>query len=206
MLKPEIVRLLGNRSRGRVLDAGTGSGWLFEAVDIGERYACDIVKPEVVRSDVAFVQADIAKLPYPSNHFDAIVASIVLCYCKDIDVVASEVNRVTAPGGTLVVALVHPHFYRTGEARDDDRFVIEADLSQREKFNIVIGGTAGPFTYYRYSIPDYINSLIQAGWRLGEISELFIPRAEYEEQFRARDLVRRSTRVPLFVTMAFTKP
>jgi ubiquinone/menaquinone biosynthesis C-methylase UbiE len=206
VLKPEIVRLLGDCSGHRVLDAGTGNGWLFEAVNIGERHACDIVKPENVRRDVAFVQADIAKLPYPAKHFDATVASIVLCYCEDLDVVAAEVHRVTAAGGKLVVALVHPHFYRTGKALGDDRYIIEADLSRPERFEIVIGGTAGPFTYYRHSIPDYVNALLRVGWRLDQMAELFVPRAEYEARFRAHDLVRRSTRVPLFVTMAFTKP
>jgi ubiquinone/menaquinone biosynthesis C-methylase UbiE len=188
-----------------VLDAGTGSGWLFEAVEIGERHACDVAQPEKVRSDVAFVLADIADLPYPANHFDAIVASIVLCYCDDLDAVADELHRVTKPGGTLVVALVHPHFYRTGKALDDDRFLIEADLSLSEQFEVVIGGTAGPFTYYRHSIPDYINALLRAGWQLDEMGELFVPRHEYDARFRAHDLVRRSTRVPLFVTMALTK-
>ncbi|MER9690018.1 MULTISPECIES: class I SAM-dependent methyltransferase [unclassified Mesorhizobium] len=203
VLKPEIIRLLGNRSGERVLDAGTGSGWLFDAVDIGERHACDIARPESVRPDVAFVEANISDLPYPDRHFDAIVASIVLCYCGDLTAVVHELHRVTQPGGTLVVALVHPYFYRTGEALEDDRFVVEADLSQPGRFDIVIGGTAGPFTYYRYSIPDYINALVRHGWQLEETTELFVPRAEYQSRFQANDLVRRSTRVPLFVTFRF---
>src|SRR3954464_13591803 len=114
-------------------------------------------------------------------------------------------HRVTRPGGKLVVALVHPHFYRTGKALEDDRFVVEADLSRADRIDIMIGGTAGPFTYYRHSIPDYVNALIRAGWRLEAMDELFVPRTEYETRFRAHDLVRRSTRVPLFVTMAFNK-
>jgi hypothetical protein len=44
----------------------------------------------------------------------------VLCYCDDLDGVAAELHRVTAAGGKLVVALVHPHCYRTGKALDDD--------------------------------------------------------------------------------------
>jgi SAM-dependent methyltransferase len=205
VLKPEIVRLLGDREDHRVLDAGTGSGWLFDVVDIGERHACDISKPEGVRPDVAFVEADIANLPHPTNYFDAIVASIVLCYCEDLDAVATELHRVTAPGGALVVALVHPHFYRAGKALEDDRFVVEADLSRPDRFDIMIGGTAGPFTYYRNSIPDYVNALIRVGWRLEEMTDLFIPRDEYNTRFRANDLVRRSTRVPLFVTFKFKR-
>jgi SAM-dependent methyltransferase len=200
VLKPEVLRLLGDPIPHRVLDAGTGSGWLFEALDFGERHACDIARPERVRQDVAFVEADIADLPYPNRYFDAIVASIVLCYCEDLDAVATELYRVTRSSGALVVALVHPHFYRTGNALDDDRFVIEADLSRQDRIDILIGGTAGPFTYYRHSIPDYVNALIRAGWELNEMQELFVPRDEYEARFRANDLVRRSTRVPLFVT------
>lgn len=205
VLKPEIVRLLGDRSDDCLLDAGTGSGWLFETINVGERHACDVAMPEDVRSDVAFVRADIANLPYPDGHFDAIVASLVLCYCEDLAVVSSELSRVAAAGSSLVIALVHPHFYRTGVALDDDRFVVEDDLSQPNSFKIVIGGSAGPFTYYRHSIPDYVNALIRAGWRLEALSELFIPHAEYDARFRAHDLVKRSARVPLFVTMALTR-
>jgi ubiquinone/menaquinone biosynthesis C-methylase UbiE len=203
VLKPEVLRLLGDRTTQRVLDAGTGSGWLFEALDFGERHACDIARPERVRQDVAFIEADIADLPYPNNYFDAIVASIVLCYCEDLDAVTAQLYRVTRPGGTLVVALVHPHFYRTGKALEDDRFLVEADLSRPDRIEIMIGGTAGPFTYYRHSIPDYINALIRAGWELEEMKELFVPRDEYEARFRANDLVRRSTQVPLFVAFRF---
>jgi SAM-dependent methyltransferase len=195
VLKPEIVRLLGNRGDHRVLDAGTGSGWLFEAIDFGERHACDVAQPESVRPDVAFVLADILDLPHPDNYFHAVVASIVLCYCGDLAAVAAELFRVTKPGGTLVVALVHPHFYRTGEANDDDQFIVEADLSRPEQFKILIGGIAGPFTYYRHSIPDYVNALLLTGWRLEEMTELFVPRDEYDARFRPHDLVRRSTRM-----------
>ena len=186
VLKPEIVRLLGDCAGGRVLDAGTGNGWLFELVDIGERHACDIVKPETVRQDIAFVQADIANLPYQASHFDAIVASIVLCYCENLDLVAAELHRVTAPRGSLVIALVHPLFYRTGEALGDDRYLIEADLSRPEQFKIVIGGTAGPFTYYRHSIPDYINALIHAGSGTRRDDRAF------RSKSRVRDAVPRS--------------
>jgi SAM-dependent methyltransferase len=201
VLKPEVLRLLGDRIAHRVLDAGTGSGWLFDMVDFGERHACDLARPERVRQDVVFVEADIADLPYPNNFFDAIVASIVMCYCADLDAVAAELHRVTKPGGSLVVALVHPHFYRTGKALEDDRFVVEADLSRAGPIEIMIGGTAGPFTYYRHSIPDYVNALVRAGWGLEEMKELFIPRDEYEAKFRANDIVRRSTQVPLFVAL-----
>jgi SAM-dependent methyltransferase len=205
LLKPEIVRLLGDRRNDRVLDAGTGGGWLFDALEIGERHACDIAPPEVIRADVAFAAADIGKLPYSNGFFDAIVANIVLCYCEDLDQAAAELQRVTAVGGALVVALVHPHFYRTGKALEDDSFQVEADLARGDRFDIMIGETAGPFTYYRYSIPDYVNALVGAGWTLREMSELFIPRDQYEVRYRATDLVRRSTRVPLFVTMELVK-
>lgn len=205
VLKPEILRLLGNRSQDRILDAGTGSGWLFDATKVGEAHACDIATPGDLAANVTFVEADIAHLPYQDDFFDAVVSSIVLCYCEDLTAAVSELQRVTRPGGTMVAALVHPIFYRTGEALDDDRFLVEADLSRTDRTSIHIGATVGPFTYYRRSVSDYLNVFIHAGWQLDEIRDLFAPRNDYEARFRKTDLVRRSTRVPLFVAFRLKK-
>lgn len=206
VLKPIVVRLLGDRSRERVLDVGTGSGWLFDEVSVGEAHACDVSRPERIAPGTRFVLADLAALPHPDAHFDAIVASVVLCYCADLPASARELARVARPGAAAVVALVHPYFYRTGDVGSEDSYRITADLSEPTSFQIRIGGKAGPFTYHLHQPPAYVNAFVRGGWRLTGMEDAFIPRAHYLERLGGKlDDVPRSTKVPLFTFMTFER-
>lgn len=206
ILKPTIVRLLGDCSRDRVLDIGTGGGWLFEEIRVGEPHACDIATPEQVPEGVRFALADVTQLPHADRYFDALVASVVLCYCSDLTRAAAEMARVTRTGGTAVVALVHPYFYRTGRAEKDDSFRVTTDLSRPRSFPIHIGERVGPFTYHLYAPGAYVNAFVDTGWRLTRMEDGFIPRELYKARFAAdRDEVERSTKVPLFTFMTFER-
>ncbi len=45
-LKPNILELAGDCSKATVLDAGTGTGWLFDVIRPAQAFACDVVVPE----------------------------------------------------------------------------------------------------------------------------------------------------------------
>lgn len=206
ILKPTIVRLLGDRTTHAVLDVGTGGGWLFELVCIGRPFACDLAAPEALPSGVSFDIADVVDLPYADGQFDALVASVVLCYCEDLEAAAVEMARVTRPGGAAIVALVHPYFYRTGKAWDDDGYLITTDLAAAQSFPIRIGNSVGPFTYYLHPPSAYLNAFVKNGWRLMHTEDRFIPADRYLDQYGGgRDDVRRSTKVPVFTFMRFEK-
>lgn len=205
LLKPTVKRLLGDRLDDRVLDVGTGGGWLFEQAQVAEAHACDLVRPEYIPGHVQFEIADVARLPYPDQKFHAVVASVVLCYCEDLAAAAGELARVSADGGTAVIALVHPYFYRTGQAFRDGSFRVTADLSQSASFPIHIGGRVGPLTYYLHRPDAYVNAFIQAGWRLSHMEDAFIPRGRYLERFGSTDEVERATKVPLFTFFRFDR-
>lgn len=205
VLKPTIVRLLGERTKDTVLDIGSGDGWLFDEVDAQERYACDVAQPNRKRDDVNFETAAVANMPYGDGMFDAVVASIVLCYCTDLSAAAREMARITVGGGRAVVALVHPFFYRTGSADNDGDFRITADLATEETFPIVIGGTIGPFTYHRHQPTAYLNAFVENGWRLERAEDGFLPKQEYNDRFGRSDTVMRSGKVPLFSFMSFRR-
>ncbi|HDZ73216.1 MAG TPA: class I SAM-dependent methyltransferase [Aurantimonas coralicida] len=206
LLKPTIARLLGNRAMDAVLDIGTGGGWLFDAVPIGKPFACDLTATQRLQSGVSFEVADVIDLPYPDGQFDALVASIVLCYCEDVAAAAAEMARVTRTGGAAVVALVHPYFYRTGRATDDGGYLITTDLGALQSFSIRIGNSVGPFTYYLHPAPTYVNAFVKNGWRLTHMEDGFIPADRYLEKFgQGCDKVRRSTKVPVFTFMSFER-
>jgi SAM-dependent methyltransferase len=206
VLKPVVHRLLGDRSNDAVLDVGTGGGWLFDDIRVREAYGCDIVQPDRTASGVDFRIADLLALPYDDARFDAIVASVVLCYCEDLTVAATELGRVVRKGGSAVVALVHPYFYRTGQVEADGTYRITADLSAPTPFEILIGGKVGPFTYYPHRPDSYVNAFLDSGWRLSRMEDAFIPRDEYRRRYAAdRDEMRRATNVPLFSFFRFER-
>ena len=206
LLKPAIVRLLGDRSKARVLDVGTGGGWLFDEVPVAEAHACDISPPEKIDPRVDFRVADVLDLPYQNEIFDAVVASIVLCYVDDLPKAAAELARVTKSGGAAVVALVHPYFYRTGHVEADDSYRITEDLAEQRSFPIRIGEQSGPFTYYFHPFPHYLNAFVSTGWFVDHVEDAFIPINRYLLQFpNGVDPVRRTSRVPIFTFMAFRR-
>src|ERR1700676_3327622 len=63
-LKPTVLRLLGDCSSENVLDVGTGSGWLFDALAVREAHACNIVRPERLPQRIDFRIADASSLPW----------------------------------------------------------------------------------------------------------------------------------------------
>lgn len=196
-----VVGMVGDCSDATLLDAGTGTGWLFAQVRPRASYACDLIVPSQLPVDVKFERQDVSQLSYSDGMFDIIVASLLLIYCKNLDLVCRELRRVAKAGhGRLVVALMHPYFYRTGEARSDGSFLVTQDLARAQEFSIKIADQIGPFEYFYRPLPDYINALIQAGWQIQELADWFIDWPSYQElaTHGVGSRIKRTGRVPMF--------
>src|ERR1700688_4922580 len=72
-LIPNIVDLVGNSGRATLLDAGTGTGWLFDHVSPKAAYACDVIAPSPTSKHVTFDRQDVNALTYQDGMFDIIV-------------------------------------------------------------------------------------------------------------------------------------
>ncbi len=128
--KPAMLRLLGDVSGKRVLDAGCGSG--PTSVALTERGAdvsgfdlsaamIEIARRSLPETDLRV--HDLAQpLPWKDATFDNVVASLVLHYLEDWSGPLSEIHRVLAPGGRLLVSVNHPGafpiVYGSGVLRD----------------------------------------------------------------------------------------
>lgn len=179
-LKPNLVRMMGDCSNARVLDVGCGEGWLLDEVSPHEGYACDIVEQPKVRPEWKFEIQDVRSLSYPDGFFDVVVASLVLIWFDEVDVAVKQMCRVTKPGGKMVMALVHPYFYRMGEPNSKGNFEISRDLSKPFKMeDLKIGGVAGPLTYFYRPFPDYLNACTGAGFRIRQVIDWFIDMEDY---------------------------
>jgi SAM-dependent methyltransferase len=200
-LKPNLISLIGDCAHLRVLDVGSGDGWLLDSIKPREGYACDVVDQPNISPDWTFRVQDVRSLSYPDKFFDVVVGSLLLVWLEDVDRAIAEMFRVTKPGGKMVLSLVHPYFYRTGSPDAKDNFVITRDLSRPFRVDdLRIGGIAGPLSYFYRPFPDYLNSCAEAGFRIHRVLDWFIDMEDYRERtlIGMDSEIRRTGKVPLY--------
>jgi len=114
ILAPLFVDFVG--VRGEVLDVGCGTGALTFAIAKNPRVSrvigIDLSKAflDYARSKsddprVQFEQGDAHKLPFADASFDCCLALLVMSFVKDVSKAASEMRRVTRPGGVVATAM-----------------------------------------------------------------------------------------------------
>lgn len=112
--KEASLALLGPAAGARVLDVGCGTGVdvvaLQAAVATGtavgvdsSRSALTVARGRALESGAAFVQADMAALPFATGCFDGTRADRVVQHAVQPDVAVAELVRVTRPGGAVVI-------------------------------------------------------------------------------------------------------
>ncbi len=114
--RSEFLRALDPRSGERVLDVGSGPGFLAGAIAaaVGSRgavHGVDISDPllAVARTHCAhqpwveFHRADATQLPFPDRDFDAVISTQVLEYVRDVNLALAEIHRVIRTGGRAVI-------------------------------------------------------------------------------------------------------
>lgn len=126
--RPEMLRLAGDVSGRRILDAGCGSGPISAALlakgalVTGFDVSAAMIELACQRlgDDADVHVADLAEpLAFADAEFDDVVASLVLHYLEDWAVPLAEFRRVLKPGGRLFVAVNHPAAYAIGYPEAD---------------------------------------------------------------------------------------
>lgn len=201
-LKQNLLSLIGNCNNQRVLDAGSGNGWLLDELKPAEGYACDIVEQPTMSKQWHFDVQDVRNLSYPDNFFDVVVGSLLLMWFEEIDTTLNEMYRVLKDDSKLVISLVHPYFYRMGKAGPQGNFTISKGLSKPFRVaGIKIAGIVGPLMYFYHPFPDYLNGCIKAGFRITKVLDWFIDMKDYETKktsLRMDSNVPRSGKVPMY--------
>jgi 2-polyprenyl-3-methyl-5-hydroxy-6-metoxy-1,4-benzoquinol methylase len=176
LVNPVLLRLLGDVRGRRVLDAGCGNGYLsrmlaerdaqvvgVEPTDVMVTFARE--KETELAQGVAYVQADLARLPDLGGPFDAVVCSMVLMAIPDWRPAMRACVAALRPGGVFVFAVVHPAFEELfGTWREHGEYRSRRYLAEYE-----IAGPTG--TDFHRPISAYLNELASLGCRLREFVE-----------------------------------
>ncbi len=118
--RPAMLRLAGEVSGRRILDAGCGSGPLSAALRakgaVVTGFDSSAAMVDLARQrlgeDAELDVADLAApLPFADSKFDDVVASLVLHYLEDWAGPLAELRRVLKSGGRLIVSVNHPAAY-----------------------------------------------------------------------------------------------
>ncbi len=105
---------LPDRVDARILEVGVGTGKFH--VELAQRHpataAVDLAYGMVRRThqrldyhdlEATLCQGNVYALPYPDDHFDAVISTFVLSAVPDLARAMDEMVRVTQPGGAVVV-------------------------------------------------------------------------------------------------------
>lgn len=194
--------MIGPCENSVVLDAGCGPSWLFDILAPKKAYSCDYIDSPRARKNSIFTTQSILHLDYESEQFDVVVASLVLMWIAEDDLLRAcgELFRVVkSRGGRSIVALMHPYFYRTGTVIENCDFNLNQDLSQTCSKVVSIAERTSPITYHYRSYDIYLNTFIKAGWRVKYTRDWFIDMDEYESELSDRKKkISRTNKVPMY--------
>jgi SAM-dependent methyltransferase len=199
----------------RVLDLGCGFGWHCRYAR--ERHASSVLGVDLSENmlDRARAMTDDAAIKYRrlaiedsdfrAEEFDVVISSLALHYVASFDSVCRKVHHCLAPGGTFVFSVEHPIF--TALAAQDwyygphgEKLHWPVDEYHREGPRMANFLDHDVIKYHR-TVATYINTLIESGFKLKELSEL-----QPTEDFLAKhpewhDEMRR----PMFLLIAAVK-
>jgi SAM-dependent methyltransferase len=187
-----LLSFLGEVRGERVLDAGSGTGYLSRllarrgaqvtAVENARRFheiALDYERGEPLGID--FRLGSISAMPWLEDaSFDAIVANYVLMDVRAYEVAIAEIARVLKPGGRFVYSLVHNtiNFRWDCPAADSPRKDDRVGWRDAEYFvrraGYVQWGAFQPLLTFDRPLRDYIVACREVGLELRDLDEPFL--------------------------------
>lgn len=112
----DLVGALGVTADSLVLDAGCGRGQ--HSCTLARQFGCQVIGLDLVATNldqarrtaqqeglseqVSFLQGDIRKLPWASDHFDLIWCRDMLAHVQGVETALTEFARVLKPQGAMI--------------------------------------------------------------------------------------------------------
>lgn len=186
---PVLLEFLGEVRDQRVLDAGSGAGYLSRLLarqgarmvaveNAGRFHEIALAHQEREPLAIEFHRASISRMAFlPDASFDAAVANYVLIDVPDYEAAIAEIARVLKPGGRFVYTLSHAtldgawHFPAPDSPRREDRSAWKDDDYFVRRAGYVQWGSLKPILGFHRPMRDYVAACKHAGLELRDIDE-----------------------------------
>lgn len=205
--RPEMLRLLGDVSGRKILDAGCGSGALSAELSARGASVAGIdsssqmlqLARRRLGDEIELRLVDIRDpLPFDDRSFDDVTASLVLHYIEDWGPTLSEMRRILRPGGRLIASIDHPIAAYADAMPQPDYFATTS-----YEFDWELHGHRASMKFWRRPLHAIFDEAVSAGFRLVGLSEPE-PAAEARDVF-PDGFVRLST-TPCFLFISLEVP
>lgn len=180
-LSPSEIEALGDLKGKRACALGSGNncavfalagmGASVTSVDISYNQLRNAkTRAGILGLCITFVTADVTDLSLGPETFDVIhTGGHVACWVSDLDRYYAEAYRIMKPGGVLVIQEYHP-FFREIWSPLNERLIIERPYGERGPY--LEEGNAGDPYVFTWTVSDYINAMLNAGFDLVKFEEI----------------------------------
>lgn len=215
-LMPVTFELLGDVSGKNILDLGCGEGAYCRAftkrgayvtgIDGSERLI-NIAKARTDESITFLVRNANCLDGIEVDSFDIVLALMSLMDIEDYKGSISEVYRVLKKGGLLLMSILHPCFssrqsrWKRNEDGAFEYYQVDAYFERQVWEEHITDRFRYPVLFRHMPLADFINPLIQLGFRLTRFHEP-VPT---DKQIQASRRLERLRRIPLFLFMEWEK-
>lgn len=168
-----------------VLDLGCGYGWHCKyaaehharaviGIDLSAKM---LAKAQQLNPDekITYRQGDIATVAFPPATFDVVFSSLAFHYLPDWLQLVAQVKRYLKPGGTFLFSVEHPVFTAAGKQQWDYNedgsirdFPVDNYFYEGQREADFLGETVQK---YHRSLTTYLETLLQAGFKLNHVVE-----------------------------------
>lgn len=200
-----LKRMLPDFQGKKVLDLGCGFGWHCKyaiennalevlGVDSSEKM---LEKAKEINEDKAinYEKATIEEIKLEKDYFDIVLSSLALHYIEDFNMVCKKVYESLVHGGEFIFSVEHPIFTAYGnqqwhEDQNGNRMHWPVDnyFNEDKRHSVFLGEEV---TKYHKIITTYINSLINCGFEIKEVTEPQPPKEMLEGNKEMQDELRR---------------
>ena len=197
------------RDKSSVLDLACGNGYIAKLLK-SQNGSLNITAIDTHRmlsqgwthsnEKVDRVAAVAQMLPLANGSHDFIFSSMLFHWAEDAEQIASEIYRVLKPGGTTVISLANPRYFKTGtyEGMDTEhpRFVRSVDSDKSQQLQVMLSNTVGPLTYYLRPVDLYRDMLMESGF---SAIEFFEPTMNDPSLLDKHDFLKKYKEHPLYL-------